>query len=65
MDEHITHLAVMANYLIDLPVLSWLDTSWWKAVWIMWSIVFATLFGGCFYLTYVGITEILKTLPVN
>jgi hypothetical protein len=59
------HLQVMQSYAIEIPAINWITFNWFKAIWSSYSIINAVIGAALSYLTYVGITEYLKTLPVN
>jgi hypothetical protein len=59
------HLAVQIDYMINVPAISWFKSDWMNTIWIFFVIVYGLGMGGLFFSTYFGVTEILKTFPVN
>ena len=59
-----SHPLVMAT-LIEIPLWSWIASSWFNALWILWCGTFGIGFGVVFYLVYWSFIEFLKMYPVN
>ena len=59
------HLAVQIDYLISVPAIAWFKSDWMNTIWIFFVIIYGIGMGTLFFSTYFGLTQILKTFPVN